>query len=82
LSRRKPFIHDEINCLSDKCDHSVSREITDVEAGGEVMCRTSNFHIPPGLPRIFISNIEFPFRNPEFSVYGRRVVSWHVELPQ
>ena len=78
LSMRRPFIHDEIKCLSDKCTPENSREITDVENGGEVECRNSNVSIPPGLPRIFISNLAFPFRDPQQSVYGRRVVSHEV----
>jgi len=75
LSMRKPFIHDEINCLGERCEASNSREITDIESGGEVICRNSNVYIPPALPRIFISNIQYPFRNPQESVYNRRVVS-------
>jgi len=80
ISGRKPFIFDEINCLGEKCCPSVSREITDVENGGEVKCRNSNMYIPPGLPRIFISNLAFPFRNPEESVYQRRVYSFPLNL--
>lgn len=76
LSMRKPFIHDEVYCLEPTCKVSVSREITDVENGGEVECRSSNAYIPPGLPRIFISNLERPFRNPDRTVYGRRVYSF------
>jgi len=76
LSGRLPFIHDEVNCLSDRCEVGNSREITDVENGGCITCRGSNADIPPGLPRIFISNIQYPFRNPEGSVYGRRLLSW------
>lgn len=78
LSGRKPFIHDEVNCLRSSCVGDNSREITDVENGGEVVCRNSNAYIPPGLPRIFISNMERPFRNPAESVYGRRVMSWQL----
>jgi hypothetical protein len=81
LSMRRPFIHDEIKCLGDKCPPENSREITDVENGGEVECRNSNVSIPPGLPRIFISNLAFPFRDPQQSVYGRRVVSHEVCVP-
>ena len=80
LSLRKPFIHDEISCLGDRCDPATSREITDVECGGEVICRNSNVYIPPGLPRIFVSNIAFPFRNPGEAVYGRRLVSMELQI--
>jgi len=81
LSGKKPFIHDEVNCLSDKCEADNSREITDVENGGCVTCRGTNCYIPPGLPRIFISNIAFPFRDPQKSVYGRRLVSLELKSP-
>jgi len=76
----KPFIFDEVNLLSAKVDAEVSREITDVENGGSVDCRNSNVDIPPGVPRLFLSNLEYPFRNPADSVYGRRVVSVKWEL--
>lgn len=80
LSLTKPFIHDEINCLSDKCPPENSREITDIEDGGEIICRHSNVTIPPGLPRIFIANFERPFRDPAGAVYGRRVVSLEITI--
>ena len=76
LSGTKPFIHDEVYML--ECDKfnppGNSREITDVENGGTIVCRGSNADIPPGLPRIFISNLEHPFRDPQESVYGRRLI--------
>lgn len=75
----KPFIFDEVNLTKPNCDPDMSREITDVENGGSVQCRNSNVDIPPGVPRIFLSNFAFPFRNPMDSVYGRRVVSVHVQ---
>lgn len=74
----KPFIFDEVYMCNDKDPWhkpAQSREITDVENGGAVECRNSNVDIPPGVPRIFLSNVAFPFRNPADSVYGRRVVS-------
>lgn len=74
----KPFIFDEVFLCNDKDPwHKPmqSREITDVENGGCVECRNSNVDIPPGVARIFLSNVPFPFRNPADSVYGRRVVS-------
>lgn len=80
LSGRKPFIFDEVNCLHERCEPENSREITDVENGGCVTCRGSNCTIPPGLPRIFISNLQYPFRDPQQSVYGRRVVSVELQL--
>lgn len=73
LSKTKPFIFDEVY-LIDK-DPFISREITDIENGGEIDCRNNDVSIPPGLPRIFLSNYEFPFRDPMQSVYGRRVQS-------
>ena len=57
------------------------REITDVENGGEIVCRSSNAYIRPGLPRIFISNLAFPFRNPENSVHKRRLYSFELVEP-
>lgn len=71
-----PILFDEVYLLNDtKLTPEDSREITDVENGGSVSARNSNVDIPPGVPRIFLSNYEFPFRNPADSVYGRRVVS-------
>lgn len=75
LSFDKPFIFDEVNLVKPQFDPDISREITDVENGGSVHCRNSNVDIPPGIPRIFVSNLPFPFRNPADAVYGRRVVS-------
>lgn len=78
----KPFIFDEVYLCNDKDPWhkpAQSREITDVENGGCVECRNSNVDIPPGVPRIFLSNYAFPFRNPMDSVYERRVVSVHVQ---
>ena len=76
LTRTRPFIFDEVY-LHHK-DPEMSKEITDVEAGGSIDCRNSDVWIPPGLPRIFISNYEFPFLNPNGAVYGRRVVTHFV----
>lgn len=67
-----PFVFDEINMLNRS--HDDSREITDVETGGSISARNVDAQIPP-VPRIFISNFEFPFKNPADSVYGRRVVT-------
>jgi hypothetical protein len=52
-----------------------SRELTDVENGGSVNARYGNVEIPPGVPRVFVSNYEQPFLDPESSVYDRRVKS-------
>jgi len=75
----RPFIYDEVYLLEE--DPNLSREITDVENGGTVGCRNSNYIIPPGVPRIFLSNCEHPFRNPGNAVYDRRVVSFAVNIP-
>lgn len=68
-----PFIHDEVDMLS--CDPENSKEITDVENGGTIICRHSNYEIPPGVPRIFLANSSTPFNNISDAVYGRRVIS-------
>ena len=73
LSLQKAFIHDE--AYYNDIDANISKEITDVENGGEIKCRHSNVTIQPGIPRVFISNYEYPFRNPQEAVYGRRLVS-------
>lgn len=78
LSMALPFIHDEIYQCKATDIPANSRELTDVEAGGNIICRNSNVDIPPGIPRIFISNLEFPFQNPQGSVYGRRLISMHL----
>lgn len=80
LSFKLPFIFDEVYMIDrpQKC----SRELTDVENGGCVECRNTPVHIPPMVPRIFLSNYEFPFRNPEESVYGRRVLTIFIPSPE
>jgi len=72
----KPFIFDEVYMIDD--DPQESREITDVENGGSLKARYGNVDIPPGIPRVFVSNYERPFKNPQDAVYGRRVVSHSV----
>jgi len=72
-----PFIFDEVY-FADR-DPEDSKEITDVENGGNIeKCRYGALEIPPGVPRIFTSNYEFPFKNPKEAVYGRRVVSKYI----
>lgn len=70
-----PFVFDEVNMLARHPDDS--REITDVENGGSISARNVDAQIPP-VPRIFIANFENPFKNPNYSVYTRRVVSHHI----
>lgn len=73
----KPFLFDEVYLSGDKpwMTPDNSREITDIENGGCVVVRNTNIDIPCGVPRIFLSNYAFPFKNPAESVYGRRLVS-------
>lgn len=78
LSMSKPFIFDEVYMIDE--DPFCSREVTDIENGGSVKCRNQNCDIPPGLPRIFCSNYEFPFRDPAESVYGRRVQTFEIKM--
>jgi len=73
-----PFIFDEAYML-DAQTRECSREICCVECGGTVQCRQSNYTIPPGVPRIFVSNIQHPLHNPGGAVYGRRVVQWEIK---
>lgn len=73
----KPILFDEINTLN--MDPEVSKELTDVENGGSWPMRYTNPEIPGGIARIFCSNIEFPFRNPNDAVYGRRVVTHRID---
>lgn len=80
LTGTLPFVHDEIYLCRPTDDPTISREITDVEAGGDIPCRNTNAFLPPGLPRIFVSNYEHPFKNPMESVYGRRVMSHNIYL--
>ena len=79
LDVSQPFIFDEVYLVED--DPQESREITDVENGGSLKARYGNVEIPPGVPRVFVSNYEHPFKNPQEAVYGRRVVS-HAVTPQ
>lgn len=71
----KPILFDEIHMLGKDVDPEQSKEITDVENGGTIKMRNKDVHIPPGVPRIFVHNIDFPFRNPNEAVYGRRLLS-------
>lgn len=72
-----PFIFDEVNMHLPRFNPDDSREITCVEGGGTVTARNTDVEIPPGVPRIFTSNMEFPFKNPGEAVYGRRVIMHH-----
>lgn len=77
LDFSKPFIMDEVYMLEKSPDDS--REITDVVDGGTITARYQSITIPPGVQRIFISNYPHPFKNPNESVYGRRVFEWAIE---
>lgn len=71
----KSILFDEIHMLGPNVDPEQSKEITDVENGGTIQMRHKDVSIPPGVPRIFVSNFERPFRDPSQAVYGRRVVT-------
>lgn len=70
-----PWILDEVDML--KHDPIESREITDVENGGTILCLYKAVDIPPG-PRMFTSNLDWPFKNPAEAVYDRRVIMLHI----
>lgn len=80
LSFTRPFIHDDVYMVGSLQPASNSREITDVESGGNIICRQSNVDIPPGIARIFISNLSHPFQNPSDSVYHRRLLSMELTV--
>lgn len=67
----KPLILDEFNYLPR--DPEQSKEITDVISGGTLAARYKDIVIPPGVPRIFLSNFRC-FKNPDSAVYERRCV--------
>lgn len=73
LDLSRPFIFDDIDFRNEP--ESVGRELTDVENGGTVPARYSDITIQPGVPRIFISNYEFPFNDYTQCIYGRRLVT-------
>ena len=73
----QPFIFDEIDMIEEPV--ASSREITDIMNGGVLKAWYGDIVIPAGLPRIFLCNRQYPFHNPEGSVYTRRVVSHHFE---
>lgn len=75
LSMKKPFVWDELNAKNERCPEENSKELCDVERGGEIQCRMSNYVIPP-LPRIFVSNKSFPFHDCDNAVFGRRLKVW------
>ena len=78
----KPILFDEICMLgTDKkpIDPEDSKEITDVENGGSISARYRDIAIPCGIQRIFCSNMQHPFRNPNEAVYGRRVHTHVIE---
>jgi len=68
-----PLLFDEISMLDAHPEQS--KEITDIENGGTIKMRYKPVIIPPGIKRVFLHNIEHPFRNPDGAVYGRRVVT-------
>ncbi len=74
-----PLIFDDMNFLAK--DDSISREITDVPDGADINVKFSTVNIAPDTPRIFTSNMQYPFRNPAEAVYGRRVLSWRISAP-
>ena len=74
LSFTKPFVFDEIMLLLEPS--ATSREITDVVSGGTIHARYNAITIPPGIARIFISNQRWVFKNPDDSVYGRRLIQF------
>lgn len=80
LDMTTPFILDEVYMIEK--DPQDSREITDVESGGCISARNTDVYIPPGVPRIFISNYEHPFLNPKDAVYDRRVRSSIIGPPE
>ena len=75
----KPILFDEVHMLEE--DPEQSKEVTDVENGGTLKMRYKNVQIPPGIKRVFVHNIEYPFRNPSGAVYGRRVHRHVIEGP-
>lgn len=77
LSFTKPFVFDEAMFLLH--DGATSREITDVVSGGVIHARYNAITIPPGIPRVFVSNQRWVFKNPDESVYGRRLIQY--EMP-
>jgi len=77
----KPWIWDECERLLQR-EPEDSREVTDVENGGCINVKYGELQIPPMVPRIFLSNRSHPFRNPEDSVYGRRVISVYLHISE
>ena len=77
ISFEKPLLFDEVYLIDKEAE--MSREITDVENGGSVACRNADVLIPPGVPRVFLSNYQYPFKNPREAVYGRRLMSLYYD---
>lgn len=75
LQWQRPVVFDDINFCEDKYSPWTSKAITDVENGGTIAMRNKDVQMPPGVKKIFCSNKFHPFRNPEDTVYGRRVVT-------
>ena len=73
-----PFVFDEGMFLGEPPE--TSREVTDVVSGGTINARYHAIEIPPGIPRVFTSNSRWIFKNPEESVYNRRVVQHEFTL--
>lgn len=77
-----PLLFDEVNFHHREPDES--KEITDVENGGSIHCRFKSVTIPPGVPRIFLSNEPTPFHDPHGAVYQRqppRVIARTFHIP-
>jgi len=68
-----PFIMDDIDFRNSP--ELVGKELTDVENGGNVPNRYADIFIPPGVPRIFTSNYQYPFADYTGAIYGRRLVT-------
>lgn len=75
----KAILFDEI--YMNDVDPNMSREITDIPNGGSIKLRYNDVIIPPGIPRVFCSNYERPFRNPQSAVYDHRVKSVNLKGP-
>jgi hypothetical protein len=73
-----PLIFDDMFFAGADDNATLSNTLTTVAQATCVRVLYGSVDIPARTPRMFLSNMEYPFKNPGSSVYGRRVQTFHV----
>lgn len=73
-----PLILDDLSGLGG-LEYDELKVLTDIVDGGSIRLLWGEITIPPGLPRVFLSNGKLPFgelmSDPDKAIYGRRVTT-------